>query len=313
MASQPLSESLAASAQSFGRSGLQAFAGGDAAVFLLHAGTALEHLSKSLLASLHGSLIASPNDFDSLLHLTDLSKHAGTPPAQMRTITLTMALERAGKIVPELANLKTSLQPLVDGRNGVVHAAIVDPAAAERVVVPYLRACDLLLAGMDRDRAEFWGDLLEVVDAREAASAEAATIRALDKLAAARAAFKVRYDSLNSDVRAALLGAIAASYAPEKYEQTLLDCPVCSTPALVEGTISVDWQPDFDYDDGEMYVAGAYPEVTIFPQRFECRACGLSLEGRAELEAGKVPRSWTLEDIDPDDFVDELAVGWDDV
>ncbi len=298
------------SAQTFGRSGLRALAAGDAAVFMLHAGTALEHLSKSLLASLHGSLIASLKDFDSLLHLSGLSKHAGTKPSEMRTITLLEALERAGQIVPELGNLKTSLRPLVDGRNGVAHAALVDPDAAEHVAAPFLRACDLLLAAMERERAEFWGDLLEVVDAREAASAEAAKIRALERLAAARAAFEVRYGSLSASGRDALLLAIAGSYAPEKYEQTLLDCPACATRALVEGTINVDWEPDWDHADGESYIVGAYPEVTIFPQRLECRACGLRLEGEAELAAAQVPHSWNLENVDPDDFHVPVEEGW---
>jgi hypothetical protein len=313
VASRPISDDLLESAETFGRSGLKALAAGDVAVFLLHAGTALEHLSKSFLASLHGSLIARKGDFDSLLHLSGLSRYAGTKASEMRTITLTDALERAGQIVPEVGNLKVSLRPLADARSAVAHAALVDPGAAERTVVPFLRACDLLLAAMERERAAFWGDLLEVVDAREAASAEIATVRALEKLAAARAEFVARHGGLADAGREALVLAIAGSYAPEKYEQTLLACPACSTPALVEGTISVDWEPDWDYADGESYIAGAYPEVTIFPQTLECRACGLHLEGEAELAAAEVPHSWKLEDVDPDDFQIEVEEGWLDV
>jgi len=145
---------------------------------------------------------------------------------------------------------------------------------------------------MDMRRAEFWGDLLDVVDARVAESAEAATIRALEKMAAARAAFEARFGSLGSDVRGALLLGIAASYAPSKYDQALLDCPACSTPALVDAAISVDWEPDWDYADGESYIAGFYPDVTIFPRTLKCRACGLNLEGEPELAAARVPRSW---------------------
>lgn len=313
MTSRAMDGDLFDSAQTFGRSCLQALAAGNAAVFLLHAGTALEHLSKSLLASLHGSLIASPRDFNSLLHLSGLSKYAGTKPSQIRTITLTESLQRVGQIVPELGNLQASLQPLVDGRSGVAHAALVDPDAAQRVAAPFLRACDLLLLALERERATFWGDLLEIVDAREAASAEIATVKALERLAAARAAFAVRYTSLDDDGRDALVLAIAGSYAPKKYEQTLLACPACSTPALVEGTIDVDWQPDWDYADGESYIAGAYPEVTIFPQRLECRACGLRLEGEAELTAAKVPHSWKLDDVDPSDFEIAVEEGWLDL
>jgi hypothetical protein len=88
---------------------------------------------------------------------------------------------------------------------------------------------------------------------------------------------------------------------------------VCGTDALVEGTIDVEWKPDWDYADGESYIAGAYPEVTIFPQRLEYRACGLELEGEVELAAADVPRSWELDDIDPDHFREEPDYDWEDV
>lgn len=303
----PLREELYASAERFARSALRALAEGDAAVFLLHAGTALEHLAKSFLVSLHGSLIAStsPRNFRSLLFLAGLEKQAGVTRSQIRTVSMEEAIIRAGVIVPPFANLRQPLQPLVDGRDSVAHAAISDLSAAEAVAVPFLRGCDILLEEMTRDRSVFWGDLLEVVDAREAASAEAAKISALEKIAAARAAFAARYSSLEKEVQEALLATIAGSYAPEKYQQALHECPVCGTAALVEGTIDVEWMPDWDYEDGESYVAGVYPEVTIFPQRLECRACGLELEGEAELAAAEVPRSWELDDIDPEDFREE--------
>ena len=310
---QPVDADLAASAQAFSRSSLQAAADKDAAVFFLHAGTGLEHLSKALLASLHGSLIARPNDFDSLLHLSGLSKHATTRPSQMRTITLQDSVKRAAQIVPELANLSPALTPLVEARSGVAHAALVQPEVVEAVIVPFLRACDLLLGALEIDRREFWGELIEVVDARVAASTEEARISALEKVAVARIEFRARVSNLADEAREVLLHAILAAYAPEKYEQTLVNCPACSTLALIEGTIDVDWEPDWDYADGEAYMVGAFPEVTIFPQRLECRACGLRLRGEAELAAAGVPHSWKLEDIDPDDFNVPVEEGWPDI
>jgi hypothetical protein len=310
-----LHKELYSSAGRFAHTALRALADGDTATFLLHAGTAIEHLTKSFLASLHGSLIAStsPRHFRSLLFLSGLEKEAGLKRSQIRTISMEEAINRAGVIVPQFANFRDPLQPLVDGRNSVAHSAALDAGAADTAALPFLRGCDLLLERMLVDRATFWGDLLEVVDAREAASAEAAKISALEKIAAARAAFASRYGALNDDVRAAMLATISGSYAPEKYEQTLHECPACGTEALVEGTIEVEWKPDWDYADGESYVAGAYPEVTIFPQRLECRACGLELEGESELAAAEVTKSWELDDIDPDHFREEPDYDWDDV
>ncbi len=312
MAAQPLSDDLAASAKTFSRSSLQAAVAKDAAIFFLHAGTALEHLLKALLASLHGGLIAKSDDFNSLLHLSGLSKHASTKPSQMRTITLQEALKRAAQIVPELANLNTGLGPLVAARNGVTHAALVQPEAVEVMIVPFLRVCDLLLDAMQIDRREFWGDLIDLVDARVAESAELARISVLEKIAVARIEFKARVDSL-ADQREAFLQALVAGYAPKRYEQTLVACPACSTPALVEGTIDVDWTPDWTFVGGEVYEVELYLVVTIFPQRLECRACKLGLQGEPELAAAGVPHSWKLDDVDPDDFNIDVKEDWPDL
>ena len=304
---------LMASAQFFACSGLQAAADKNAAIFFLHAGIALEHLSKALLSSLHGSLIARSADFDSLLHLSGLSRHASTKPSQMRTITLQESVKRAAQIVPELGNLSASLSPLIDARSGVAHAALAQPEEVEALIVPFLRAGDLLLSGMGADRREYWGDLIDVVDARVNASTEKARISALEKMAVARSEFKQRVGDLADEAREALLHAIEAAYAPEKYEQTLVPCPACSTPALIEGTIDVDWEADWEFKDGEVYAVGAYPEVTIFPQTLDCRACGLRLRGEPELVAAGLQHSWKLRDIDPADFSVEVDEGWLDI
>src|SRR4051794_32538761 len=116
-----LDEQLRSSATRFAQSALRAFLGEDATVFMLHAATALEQLAKAFLASMHGTLIAA-NDFDSLLHAAGHSSHARKPRSRMRTITGQDALDRAGRLIPALENLKPSLQLLLYVRNGVVHA-----------------------------------------------------------------------------------------------------------------------------------------------------------------------------------------------
>jgi hypothetical protein len=64
--SSPLSDGLYSSAVAFAQSALRAFLDKDFPTFLLHAGTALEHLVKAYLASLNESFVAA-NDFDSLI------------------------------------------------------------------------------------------------------------------------------------------------------------------------------------------------------------------------------------------------------
>jgi hypothetical protein len=194
-----MTDDLIASADKFARSALHASIAADAAVFLLHAGTALEHLSKAFLAAINGSLIAA-NDLDSLLHACGEGRRAGKRRSEMRTISAAESLKRSGQMIPELANLEGALKLLAEARNGVVHAALVDHDMVERTLVPFLRACDYLLAELTREREDFWADLLEVVDARLSAAAGAASVSALEKVAAAKLTFKTRFGALEEHV-----------------------------------------------------------------------------------------------------------------
>jgi hypothetical protein len=298
----PISDELRDSAAEFPQSALRAYLNQDHAVFLLHAATALEHTSKAFLASIHGSLIAA-SDFDSLLHLCGRSSHTRTPRTRMKTITVQESLTRAGQLVPALENLKKSLQLLVWVRNGVVHAGQVERDVD--ILIPFLRACDYLLAELpDSDRSAFWGASLEIVDARLSESTDAAKVRAVDPLAAARRRFAERYAGMEDTVREAVIASIEESYVPEKYQQTLLTCPACKNLALAHGSYDVEWEPDWDYSDGQVWMAGAVATVRFAPGTVECRVCDLVLDGEAELQAAGVPGSWELDnaDVDPSDF-----------
>jgi hypothetical protein len=298
----PFAVELRASAADFATSALQAHLEKNRAVFLLHAATALEQLSKAFLASIHGSLIAA-NDFDSLLHLSGHSAHTRTPRTRMMTITAQDALVRVGQLVPQVDNLRSSLQLLIWVRNGVVHAGQVEDDAD--VLVPFLRACDHLLADMsDADRESFWGDALEMVDARLSESSDAAKVSAAEALAAARRRFAERYSEIEPALRAAMIATVEDTYVPKRYEQTLRTCPACEQQALVYGSYEVDWEPDWEYSDGEVWAAGAYPIVRFSPGTLDCRVCGLELDGEAELEAAGVPAMWELDsdEVNPSDF-----------
>ncbi len=202
-------------------------------------------------------------------------------------------------MIPAIENLKRSLLLLILVRNGVVHAGHMERDKEASVLVPFLRACDHLLADSRMgDRASFWGDALDVVDARLARSAgDAARIRCADAITVARALFEDRYASMDPAVRKAVIASIEASYLPEKYEQTLIACPACGSVALVYGSYEVDWEADWDYADGKPLLVGAYPVVRFSPgDTLECRACDLVLDGEDELQAADIPFTWQLDD-----------------
>jgi hypothetical protein len=121
------------------------------------------------------------------------------------------------------------LQLLIWVRNGVIHAGQVEADAD--VLVPFLRASEHLLAEMlDADRETFWGDSLEVVDARLSQSTDAARVSAADALAAAKRRFAERYSEVEPALQSAMISTVEDTYAPEKYEQTLWTCPACEHP-----------------------------------------------------------------------------------
>jgi len=290
---------LADSSATFARSALQA-QHDDHRVFLLHAATALEHLAKAVLAARHPSLIVATNDFESLLHACGEPGFARRPRAKIRTITAGEAIGRASRFVPTVEALVPDLELLILVRNGVAHLGEASTSDADDVLVPYLKASEELRAELDVDRASYWGEFVDLVDSALKENVEKARLRVETALAIARQEFDKRFGALDDATRAAMLRVIESGYAPEKYDEQLLDCPACSTPALVSGSVRTDF--DEDWDHHERVLVGVHPYFTFIPSRLRCSACGLELDGHDELDAAGVGEPWVLEDVDERDF-----------
>lgn len=302
---KPLRTQLYESSEKFACLAMQDYLDGEMGSFFVHAGTALEQLSKAYLASIDPTLVADGRSFDSILHASGKGRHARIPANRMKTITIGEALDRCGQIVPAVKNLREDLRPLIDARNGAIHVGDVDDTEKVRMLVPYLRASRQLLGEGGYDEDQYWGEFKKVVDLRVAKQTEAAIARAQEAMTAALLRFQQKYGHLGEDVQPAVLRAIEESYSPAKYDEQLVGCPVCPTVGLAWGSTEVEWQADWDYADGESYIAGGYPEVTFFPGGFVCRACELELDGEEELAAAGIETSWELEDVDAADFYDD--------
>lgn len=266
----------------------------------------MELLLKEYLASIDPTLIADGRSFDSVLHACGKGRHARTPANRMKTITIGEAIERCGQILPVVANLKEDLRPLIDARNGAIHVGAVDDSEKLKMLIPYLRASCQLPGEGGHNENEYWGQFRDVVEVRLAEQVEAAVARVQEAMTAARLRFEQKYGHLGADIRPIVLRALSESYSPEKYDEQLIDCPLCSAIGLAWGSTEVEWKPDWDYADGQSYIAGGYPEVTFFPGGFVCRACELELDGEAELAAAGIEKSWELDDVDPKDFVEDI-------
>jgi hypothetical protein len=297
--SDQLSEQLADSSAAFARSALEALHG-DHRVFLLHAATALEHLAKAVLVRRHPSLIVATTDFDSLLHACGESTVARRPRSKMRTINAADAISRASRFVPTVEAIVPGLELLILVRNGVAHLGEASSNDAGDVLIPYLKASEELRNALGIDRAAYWGEFVDLVESALKENVEKARLRVETALAIARQEFEKRFAALDDPTRQAMLRVIEAGYAPEKYDEQLLECPACGTPALAFGSVNVEMDEDWDHHDGVLI--GVHPYFTFIPSGLRCSACGLELDGRDEMDAAGVAEPWQLEDVDERDF-----------
>jgi hypothetical protein len=64
----------------------------------------------------------------------------------------------------------------------VVHAGHLNSEAQDRVLLPFVTACDLLLEDMEASRNDFWGEYVELVDTHRAQSVKAAEVEAAEAI-----------------------------------------------------------------------------------------------------------------------------------
>jgi hypothetical protein len=293
----PLSpEAFYESAQGFARSALQAHYDRAYRRVALDAGTALEHLTKACLAKRSPAFLAEltgSNDernFASLLQLINLPEDG--PPWQVRTVGLRNALTRVAKFVTSSAP-STDLGMLVSMRDGTVHAAM-DDEVETRLLAAFALHADALLADLDCDRARFWGDRLEVVNALLADASNKVARDVAVKLAGAHAYFADHYGE--GPTQLLEIGRMRYGADERGDDEMVANCPVCDSLGLATGLHDVEYRPS---DRKGRRVIGVSPVVWFIPSTFECRVCHLRLDSSAEIiEAGMEPR-WQHEGADP--------------
>jgi hypothetical protein len=183
------------------------------------------------------------------------------PLLAVRTIGAREALQRAARVAPPLGNISRDSLPLVELRNGVLHAGMSAPPVGDDVLAAFLRALVELLRGMGEDADAFFGDFADSAKHSLEERAAVANVRATAAVAAARQHFAERFADLDGGAGAAGIRAIEASLSRTRYDEANTTCPACGTQTLVSGSHDMHWEADFD-EDG---YAGSYPVVTFFP------------------------------------------------
>ena len=135
---------------------LTAYSNQDERAILFNAAISMEQLSKALLFSMHPALLAEVNNgkFDSLLHLTGFG-HKADRLSVPKTIGAKAALIRVRQIM-DVKTPKTALDQLIDVRDGVLHAGLLDAKSTRELLTAFLRYAEELYDALEERQA--WGD-----------------------------------------------------------------------------------------------------------------------------------------------------------
>lgn len=120
--------------------------------FALHAGVAVEKLSKAVLAAKNPVYVAEirNNSADMMMHL---GGHLPLSEEKVRTVGATEVIKRLRKI--GVLKADTDLDLLIEMRNGAAHAA-PDSTLAKGMISPLARTIETLLGDLSKPLDEFW-------------------------------------------------------------------------------------------------------------------------------------------------------------
>jgi hypothetical protein len=291
-------ENLTASAKRYALVAADAYVTRNYAACSLAAGIAVEHALKARLAAETPVLLAfgrsDPGWFKSARALWTYRDDADAFAAEsteVQTVAASQALDRALELDPRLRPLRSHADRVFRCRNSEAHMGLAGSEEMQAVFASCAKAMNDIL-GLGN---EFWGDHADLVDSLLDRLASALRQRVQEKLAAARREFDRRFGNEPEEIRNGMLSLISNTrdwhVAPEALPY---DCPACGSPALVEGTNSVetDWDTHTDVPSETVWL-----EAT----RLTCEACHLVLEGSEELEAAGIDPVMENEGIDAGD------------
>lgn len=270
----------------------------------------LEFLARAAVASVSPTLLAEPDrDHKHLLHVLG----RGNPKVGPQSIGTSQLFRLCENLFPTFTSEhSTAAVALINRRNAELHSgedAFRDYSTQHWVAGFY--ACSKVLA-------EAIGENLESLFGRDEA-AEAATIlsvaerevreRVRDRIARYRGVFTDRPEPERLDAQGKAL-AEGDRLAHSRHHRAT--CPACQSVATLQGDALGSSR--IEDEDGEIVVKQA-----VTPRKFLCSACGLKLDGYAELAAAGLGDQYTrttryspeeyYELISPDDHytVEQIA------
>lgn len=285
-------EDLLASAQGHAVRAFRARANDDHHDAALQFGVMLEHLAKAYLVGFHPTLVLERNfDFSALLRLVGQGQRV-KPGHVLKTIGLRVALERFGEMeaggAPGTGKKHADrFEPVLQARDGVAHIGAYG-GAADEVAELAVRGASEILRALDRTLEDFFGDW--AAPARALLDEHATKVHQLVqlRLSLARDAFTQRFTGLDDQDRSLQLAALDVRPATVADDTKLaVACPACAQHGILTGIDDIDFEADWDVEDGDSFISGVTATVVLNASAFSCPVCGLRLHGIEQLsEAG---------------------------
>jgi len=247
----------------------------DAPTFGLWCSFGLELLARSALASISPTLLAEPDhEHKYLLH----ALNRGSERIPRKSITAVQVFSLCHMLFPGFTKDDcTAALALINRRNEELHsgAASFDEYPSSQWLAGFYRACNSLSAAMGESLTSLFGeDEASVANETLTVNQNDVRQRVQSAIASHRSVFedRVEDDRKNAAAEAEKLG---AELATQRHHRVV--CPACKCVATVQGRSF--GKEHISHDEGEIIVRQA-----VAPTSFACSACGLNLEGYAQLE-----------------------------
>ena len=256
----------------------------DDPVFGLWCSLGLELLARAALASISPTLLAEPdNEHKYLLH----ALNRGSERTPRKSISAVQVFVLCHTLFPNFSedDLKAALA-LVNRRNEELHSggAAFDEYRPNQWLVGFYRACQSLATAMGESLSSSFGqDEAEVATSILTGNQNDVRQRVNSAIGAHRKVFqdKPEEERESAKMKAKELGAQLAVH-----RHHCVACPACECVATVQGTPF--GKEHITHGDGEIVA-----RQTVSPKSFCCPACGLKLEGYAELDAANLGGHYT--------------------
>ena len=244
----------------------------------------LEVLARAALASISPTLLAEPDrDHKFLLHALG----RGSERTPRKSIGTVQVLSLCNSLFPEFAKEDlTAALALVNRRNEELHsgAAAFEAYPPNQWLTGLYKACGGLATGMGESLETLFGEEeARVANSILAEDRTNTTERVKKRIASHRSVFEAKPADEQTQ----------AKLESEEQAKTLaysghhrVTCPACKSVATVQGqAFGKEHMTD---EHGEIVVRQA-----VSPTSLSCSACGLKLEGYAELEAAELGGHYT--------------------